>query len=155
MAMRLVAVGKIGKGHLGAAAEEYAKRIRRHVRFDVVEVGDEPLGTRPDDEIVRREDERVVAAIPKSSHVILADRQGKKLSSEEFARLLEALLVGGKSDLTFVLGGTLGAGEKVRERADETVSFSQMTMAHGLARVVLLEQTYRAFAIMRGEKYHR
>lgn len=154
MPIRIVAVGKLGNSHFKAAATEYVKRIGRYMPIGTVEVADERIAKRSEDEVRRVEDERVMGAIPASSHVILADRRGRPLSSEQFARMLGQLLVSGRSNLTFIVGGTLGVGEKVRARADETVSFSQMTLAHQLARVVLLEQLYRAFTIIKGEKYH-
>lgn len=154
MAIRVVAVGKLAKGRFREAADDYLKRIARYIPIEVAEVAEERLSKRGVDEVRRAEDERILAAIPKSHHVILTDARGKRFTSEQFARMIEHLLLSGKSNITFVVGGTLGVGEKVRTRADETVSFSQMTLAHQLARVVLLEQVYRAFTIMRGEKYH-
>lgn len=154
MGIRVVCVGKAGEPHF-AAATEYLKRIRRYIRIELVEVADEPVDRRPDDTVRRVEGERLLKALGKPSCVILADRQGRQLTSEQFAARLNDLLVSGKSDITFAVGGTLGVTAAVRARADETISFSQMTMAHQLARVVLLEQIYRAFKIIRGEKYHR
>lgn len=155
MPIRVVAVGRVADAGLRAAADEYLRRIRRHMPVDVVEVADESLAKRSALEVLRAEEARVLPVLRKSSYVILADSGGKLMSSEGFARMLEGLFLAGKSNITFVIGGTLGAGERVRATADDTVSFSRMTMAHGLARVVLLEQVYRAFTIMRGEKYHR
>lgn len=155
MTIRLVCVGKLAEPHFKAASAEYVKRISRYMPVEVLEVGDEPLAKRTERDVLRAEARRILSVLPKSSHVILLDRQGTQVTSEEFAQRVERLLIGGASNITFVVGGTLGVSDEVRAKADETVSFSQMTMAHQLARVVLLEQIYRAFTIIRGEKYHR
>ncbi len=155
MAVRLVCVGKLGESYYRAAAAEYAKRISRYVPIDTVEVPDVPLGGRARKEVLRLEGERILSSLQRDAHVILADPKGKQLSSEEFAGYPERLLVMGRSSIAFVLGGTLGVSDDVRKRAADVVSFSSMTMGDQLARVVLLEQIYRAFTIIRGEKYHR
>lgn len=155
MPLRLVCVGKLSQAHFQAAAADYLKRICRHLPVETVEIADEPLGRRSDEEVRRREGVRILKAIPENFYVVLTDRQGRALTSERFAARLDKLLVGGRSNIAFVIGGTVGVSDEIRARADETVSFSQMTMAHQLARVVLLEQIYRALSIIRGEKYHR
>ena len=102
-----------------------------------------------------REGEEILSAIPERSHVILLAIDGKQRSSEGFSEHLDELALRGKSDLTFVIGGSDGVSTDVRSRADETFSFGPITLPHNLARVVLLEQVYRACKISRGEPYHK
>ncbi|RJQ54451.1 MAG: 23S rRNA (pseudouridine(1915)-N(3))-methyltransferase RlmH [Actinobacteria bacterium] len=155
MPVRLVAVGKLGERYFREAAAEYERRLKRYITFETVEVADEPLGRKPDEEALRLEGDRLLRRLPEAAHAILADRQGRLLTSEEFAGLIERLLLQGRSNIALLVGGTLGVDSRVRKRADDIVSFSRMTMGHQLARIVLLEQVYRAFTIIRGEKYHR
>ena len=96
-----------------------------------------------------------LAAIPSHAHVVLLAIEGSERSSEDFSRRLDKLLVQGKSDIAFVIGGSDGVSDAVRARADETLSFGPITLPHNLARVVLLEQLYRAQKISRGEPYHK
>ncbi len=155
MPIRLVCVGKLGENHFKAAAAEYVKRIARYMPIEVVELADEPLDRRPERDVLRLEGDRILKSLPKDGHIILADSRGAPLTSEQFASRINDLLIAGRSSITFVCGGSLGVDERIRKQAADVVSFSRMTMGHQLARVVLLEQIYRAFTIIRGEKYHR
>ena len=98
---------------------------------------------------------KILAAVPERSHMILLAIDGKQRSSEDFSAHLDDLALRGMSDLTFVIGGSDGVSDEVRARADETFSFGPITLPHNLARVVLLEQLYRACKISRGEPYHK
>jgi 23S rRNA (pseudouridine1915-N3)-methyltransferase len=153
MRIRIVAVGKDRSGLYAPAVEEYAKRLARHARFEVVEVPEarKLAGTTRAKE---EEGEALLAKLDPRERVVLLDERGQEPSSVELARRLEKWLAGGK-DLAFVIGGSDGHGEAVRARADETLSLSRLTLAHRLARVVLAEQLYRAFTIVRGEPYHK
>ena len=102
-----------------------------------------------------REGEAILNAAPEGSRVILMAIEGKQRSSVDFSRHLDELALRGTSDLTFVIGGSDGVSDAVRARADETFSFGPITLPHNLARVVLLEQIYRAYKISRGEPYHK
>ena len=153
MRIRIVAVGKDRSGLYAPAVEEYAKRLARHARFEVVEVPEARKlagTTRAKDE----EGEALLAKLDPRERVVLLDERGLEPTSLELARRLEKWLAGGK-DLAFVIGGSDGHGEAVRARADEILSLSRLTLAHRLARVVLAEQLYRAFTIVRGEPYHK
>jgi len=153
MRIRIVAVGKDRSGLYAPAVEEYAKRLARHARFELVEVPEarKLAGTaRAKDE----EGEALLARLDPRERVVLLDERGQEPTSVELARRLEKWLSSGK-DLAFVIGGSDGHGEVVRARADETLSLSRLTLAHRLARVVLAEQLYRAFTIVRGEPYHK
>jgi len=153
MRIRVVAVGRDRSGLFAPAVDEYAKRLARYARFELVEVPEarKHAGT------ARARDEEagaVLARLDARERVVLLDERGQEPTSLELARRLERWLAGGK-DVAFVLGGSDGHGEAVRARADETLSLSRMTLAHRLARVVLVEQLYRAFTLVRGEPYHK
>ncbi len=150
----IVAVGKL-KGWAAEGAEEYAKRLRRYFPVAVVEVPEEDLNRRTPREVLDAEAEKLLRRIPNGAYVISLDRErGEGFSSENLARRLETLGLSGQSHVAFVLGGPLGLSPEVLGRADSVVSFGRITLPHALARVVLLEQLYRAAKINRGEKYH-
>jgi len=150
----IVAVGKL-KGWSADACADYAKRLRRHFPVETVEVPEEDMNRRSAKEVLAAEGDRISRRIPAASHVVALDRElGKRHSSEALARRLGALGVAGRSDLTVVLGGPLGLSPEILDQADEVWSFGEITLPHALARVVLLEQLYRAVKIERGEKYH-
>jgi 23S rRNA (pseudouridine1915-N3)-methyltransferase len=153
MRLRLVAVGKDRSGLYAPAVEEYAKRLARYTRFELVEVPEarRHAGTpRARDE----EGEALLARLDPRERVVLLDERGAEPTSVELARKLGRWLEGGK-DVALVIGGSDGHGEALRARADETLALSRLTLAHRLARLVLVEQLYRAFTILRGEPYHK
>ena len=150
----IVAVGKL-RGWAADGSEDYLKRLRRYFPIEVVEVAEEDMNRRLPEEVLSAEASRLLKRIAPGAYVIALDREkGKPLSSMEMARRLDALGVSGQSHVTFGLGGPLGLSREVLGRSDEVLSFGRMTLPHALARVVLLEQLYRAAKIERGEKYH-
>jgi 23S rRNA (pseudouridine1915-N3)-methyltransferase len=150
----VVAVGKL-RGWAAEGAEGYAKRLRRYFPVEVVEVPEEDLNRRTPREVLDAEAARLLRRVPDGAYVISLDRErGESLSSEGLARRLETLGLSGQSHVAFVLGGPLGLSSEVLGRADALVSFGRITLPHALARVLLLEQLYRAAKINRGEKYH-
>lgn len=153
MKVRIVAVGKLKEPHWRAACDEYLKRLRPYATVEVVEVPDRDIGTDAA-KAVAAEGVDLLRAVPEGSYVIALDAAGRQHSSDEFSGDVAQLMVRGRSDLTFVVGGSAGLAATVLERADEILSLSEMTLPHQLARVVLLEQIYRAFKIMRNEPYH-
>jgi 23S rRNA (pseudouridine1915-N3)-methyltransferase len=149
-----VAVGRL-KGWAAASCEDYVGRLRRYFPVEVVEVPEEDMNRRSSEDVLAVEGERLLKRLPAGAHVIALDRErGKPLSSEEFARKLSSLGVSGRSHVAFVIGGPLGLSSAVLGQADERLSFGKITLPHALARIVLLEQLYRAVKIERGEKYH-
>lgn len=153
MRLRVLAVGRDRSGLYRPALEEYARRLGRYARFEVVEVPEarRHAGTpRARDE----EGEAILARLRDGERVVALDERGREPTSEELARRLAAWLAGGR-DLALVVGGADGLAEAVKARADESLSLSRLTLAHRLARLVLLEQLYRAFTILRGEPYHK
>lgn len=150
----IVAVGRL-KGWAAEGCDDYLLRIRRYFPAEVVEVPEEDMNRRSPEEVLAAEGERLLKRIPAGAHVVALDREkGKHLSSEELARKLTSLGLSGRSHVALVLGGPLGLSPEVLGRVDESLSFGAITLPHALARVVLLEQLYRAVKIERGEKYH-
>ncbi len=152
----VVAVGKLKERFWKDAVAEYAKRLGGYCQLKLVEVADrDPAKTGGDDKAMEAEAADILRALGAQTHMILLAIDGKQRSSEGLAQRLEQLSVGGKSDIAFVIGGSTGVSPQVRARANETLSFGPITLPHNLARVVLLEQMYRAFKISRGEPYHK
>lgn len=150
----VVAVGRL-KGWAGEGCDDYLKRLRRYFPVEVVEVPEADMNRLSHGEVLDAEAERLSKKLPSGAHLITLDREsGKQLSSEAFAARLQSLGLSGKSHVALVIGGPLGLGREIIERSDEVLSFGEITLPHALARVVLLEQLYRAARISRGEKYH-
>ena len=150
----VVAVGKL-KGWPADGCDDYAKRLRRHFPVEILEVNEEDMNRRSTQEVLSAEGERIARRIPSGSHLVALDReQGKLITSEDLSRRLASLGVSGQSHLTLIVGGPLGLSPPLLDRANEAWSFGPITLPHALARVVLLEQLYRAVKIERGEKYH-
>jgi 23S rRNA (pseudouridine1915-N3)-methyltransferase len=150
----LVSVGKL-KGWTAEGSEDYAKRLRSYLPVDLIEVAEQDMNRRSREEVLSTEGERILRRLPKEAYVISLDREkGKQHPSEILAQVLEDLGLSGRSHIAFVIGGPLGLSPEVLRRSDEIWSFGSITLPHALARVVLLEQLYRAMKIHRNEKYH-
>ena len=145
----ILAVGKLKEAFWRDACAEYLKRLGAFAKVNVIEVPDsKPCNEAP--ALFTHLD-----ALPPSAQVVLLDIKGKPTSSEQLAEKLEAWTVGGTSHLVFVIGGSEGVTPEIKQRANERLSFGPITLPHNLARVVLLEQLYRAFKIIKGEPYHK
>ena len=156
MAFTVVAVGKLKEKFWKAACDEYLKRLQPDMCTKVAEVADvDPARAGGVEAARRREGEAILGALPAQAHVVLLAIDGVERSSEGLSTRIDELVVRGKSDIAFVIGGSDGVSDAVRERADETLSFGSITLPHTLARVVLLEQLHRAQKISRGEPYHK
>ncbi len=145
MGITVIAVGKLKERFWKDAAAEYAKRLGGYTKLRIVEIPDKGIDFESD-EIIR---------VAGDAHLILLAIKGEQRSSEGIAQRLDELMTHGTSDIAFCIGGSDGVTQAVYDRADETLSFGKITLPHNLARVVLLEQIYRAFKIMRGEPYHK
>ncbi len=152
--MTLIAVGRLKERYFREAAHEYLKRLTPYARMSEIEVHDRDL-SRGEERGRAEEGADVLRAIPEGAHVVLLDVGGRERSSEEIAAWLDDHALQGRSSIAFVIGGASGAAPEVVARADERLSLGRITLPHQLARVVLLEQLYRAFRISRGEPYHR
>ena len=158
MNINIVVVGSIKEKFYRDAIDEYVKRLSRYVKLSITEVKDEKThanaSTSEEDKIKQIEAERILSKLNNSYVVVLAI-DGKKYTSESFAKRMENYDILSKGNLTFVIGGSLGLHESVLKRADERLSFSDMTFPHQLMRVILLEQIYRAYRIRNNEPYHK
>lgn len=159
MNITIIGVGKIKEKYLVSAINEYKKRLSRYCKLNIVEVSDEKapenLSQKEMEQIKNAEGERILKHIKDGMYVVALDIKGKMLSSEDLSDKLQTLGVGGHSNIAFIIGGSLGLSESVRSRSDFKLSFSPMTFPHQLMRVILLEQVYRGFRIMKGEPYHK
>lgn len=159
MNIQIISVGKLKEKYLKMGIEEYTKRLGSYAKIDLVEVADEKAPenlSEADMEIVKKkEGDRILAKIGTDTYVIALAIEGKMKTSEQLATDIESLMTYGKSKIAFVIGGSLGLHEEVMKRSDEKLSFSKMTLPHQLMKLVLVEQIYRAFRIMKGEPYHK
>lgn len=157
--VQILSVGKIKEKHWALAIEEYKKRLTPYAKVQVIEVSDEKapenLSAIEAQQVKDKEGARLLALVKQDTYVIALNIQGKQLSSEQLATRIEELGINGHSHLTFIIGGSLGLSDDVEERADLNLSFGSMTFPHQLMRVILLEQIYRSFKIIRGEPYHK
>ena len=154
MRIHVVAVGSLREPHYRAAAEEYLKRLRPYADVRVTEVADRDLG-HDAQRAIAREGSDVMRALPKDTWIVAVDVGGEQTDSEGFASWFQRRMTAGDSSVSFVLGGSAGLAPEVLGASRERLSLSRMTLPHQLARVVLLEQIYRAFRIIRKEPYHR
>ncbi|MEX3746593.1 MULTISPECIES: 23S rRNA (pseudouridine(1915)-N(3))-methyltransferase RlmH [Lysinibacillus] len=159
MNITIVSVGKLKEKYLKMGIDEYVKRLGGYAKMDLIEVPDEKAPEQLSDaemEIVKKkEGERILSKIGPDTYVIALAINGKMKTSEQMAADLESLMTYGKSKIAFVIGGSLGLHDDVLKRADEQQSFGKMTLPHQLMKLVLVEQIYRSFRIMKGEPYHK
>lgn len=154
--IKVIATGKLKERFWTDACAEYLKRMKPYAQVEVIELLDaDPAKTGGEAAAVARESQAALKSVPDNAFAILLDIKGKEVSSEDMAAKLDALAVGGVSEIAFIIGGSSGVDDEVRKRADARWSFGRITLPHNLARVVLLEQLYRAFKINRGEPYHK
>ena len=159
MRITVICVGKIKEKYFTLGIEEYSKRLSRYCKLDIIELPDEKT---PDNasaaeelQIKKKEGERILKNVKDGSYVIALAIEGTMLTSEGLSEKLEALGVNGDSHIVFIIGGSLGLDEEVMKRAAYKLSFSKMTFPHQMMRMILLEQIYRGYRIMKGEPYHK
>ena len=159
MKITIITVGKIKEKYLRDAIAEYAKRLSRYCKLEIIEVADEKTPDQAsetvEEQIRDKEGERILKCIRDDMYVITLEIGGKMLSSEELADKINMLGIRGQSSVAFVIGGSIGLGREVLKRSDYALSFSKMTFPHQLMRVILLEQVYRSYRIINGEPYHK
>ena len=159
MKITCVVVGKIKEKYFTDAIKEYSKRLSRYCKLEIVELADEktPDGASEAEEVAIREKEgeRILKALKDDAYVIALAIEGKMLDSVELSQKIDRLGVSGTSHIAFVIGGPLGLAPAVMKRANYALSFSRMTFPHQLMRVVLLEQLYRSYRILKNEPYHK
>lgn len=159
MKITICCVGKIKEKFYSQAIEEYSKRLSKYCKLETKEAADEKTPDSASDTVNRmikeKEGDRLLSFIKDDSYVIALAIDGKMLDSVELSEKIDNLMLSGKSDIVFVIGGSLGLDKRVLDRADYKLSFSKMTFPHQLMRVILLEQIYRSFRIMKNEPYHK
>lgn len=149
MNIKILCIGKLKEKYWKDAAIEYSKRMSRYAKLTIQELKE----SRSDD--VAEEGNSILSKIKLDEYVITLEIEGEEMSSPKLARTIEALALRGKSNLCFIIGGSEGLSEAVIKRSDLSLSFSKMTFPHQMMRVILLEQIYRSFKIIRGEEYHK
>ena len=159
MNIKIIGVGKLKEKYLKQGIAEYAKRLGKFCKFEIVEVPDEKapekLSVAEMEGVKEKEGERILAKIKDKEYVYALAIEGKERSSEEFAQEIAQLTTYGRSDITCVIGGSLGLSPAVLKRAETKISFGRFTLPHQLMRLVLSEQIYRAFMINNGSPYHK
>lgn len=156
MKVRIIQAGSNADKELGAVADRYLDRIRHFFPIEVVTVTPERGRQASDDaSIMRAQSARLGATIPDRGYIVVLDERGETIDSLKFARWLERLTIDSPYGVTFVIGGDVGFDDSVRDRADKLLALSKMTLPHQFARVLLLEQIYRACTLMRNIAYHK
>ncbi|MEY8291743.1 23S rRNA (pseudouridine(1915)-N(3))-methyltransferase RlmH [Carnobacteriaceae bacterium 52-44] len=159
MEITIIAVGKLKEKYLKNGIAEYLKRMKSYANVKIVEVNDEPAGQALSDaeveQVKEAEGQRIIGKIPERARVIALDLKGKQLTSEAFAEEVNETMTYGTSQIAFIIGGSHGLSKEVLQKTDLKISFGKMTYPHQLMRLILIEQTYRAFKIIRNEPYHK
>lgn len=157
--IKLICVGKLRERFYIDAFNEYARRLSAYCKFECVELNETKLGDRASDKEIEnalvRESADIEKAIPKDAYVIAMCVGAKQLKSEELAQKINSLALSGRGKICFIIGGSFGMAESVKQRADMRLGMSEMTFPHHLARVMLTEQIYRSFKIFEGSRYHK
>ncbi len=155
----VICIGRLKEKYLTDACDEYLKRMNGLCKMNVVELNASPLSTNPNDSEIKAalssEAKSIIAKIPKNSRVWTLCIEGTQKSSEQLAQMIETAAVDGNGNITFIIGGSFGLSDEVKALSQQRLSMSKMTFPHQLARVMLLEQIYRALQINAGTKYHK
>lgn len=159
MNIKVIAVGKIKEKYIKEGIAEFSKRLSRYASLKIIEIKDEKaaenLSERDMERIKNKEGEKILEKISDNSYIVALAIDGKQISSEGLAEKMEDIMLGGRSDISFVIGGSLGLSDQVLKKSNYKLSFSKMTFPHQLMRLILLEQVYRGFRIIKGEPYHK
>ncbi len=156
--IQIICVGKVKETYLKEAILEYSKRLSKYIKLDILELPDEKIPDKINDNIIEtiktKECNNIINHLKKDSYIIALDLKGKEFSSEEFSKNLDKISME-NSHVTFIIGGSLGLTKDLLNMCNQKICFSKMTFPHQLIRVFLLEQIFRAFKISNGETYHR
>ena len=156
MKIKIIALGKIKEKYLQSGIDEFLKRLTPYASVEIVELS--PIEIRDAnlvEKVLDEEGEKILSRINPTSFVITLEIEGKQFSSEDFAKKIENLTNDGVGEVVFVIGSSFGISKKVSARANLKMSLSKMTFLHRFARLILIEQIYRAFKIIKGEAYHK
>ncbi len=158
MNISIICVGKLKEDYLKSAIAEYSKRLSRFATFEITEIQDQKIpdnaSKKTEEMILEKEGDVIISKIKNNSYAIAMCIEGKEISSEELAKEIKNISMT-NSNITFIIGGSLGLSDKVKKKADKCISFGKITFPHQLMRVVLSEQIYRAFKINANEAYHK
>lgn len=159
MKVKLITVGKLKEKYLKDGISEYVKRLGRFTKFESIELPDEKTPDNASESenklILEKEGQRILSKVGDRDYVIALAIEGKQFPSEKFAKEIEQATLKGHSEITFIIGGSLGLSSEVKKRANRLMSFGFLTFPHQLMRLVLVEQIYRAFMIQQGSPYHK
>lgn len=159
MNITVVCIGKLKERYWTEAVQEYSKRLSKYCTLTINELKEEKASDNAsaaeESAVKDAEGRNILKQIKKEAYVIALEIQGREMTSEALSEEIRSLGIEGKSDLVFIIGGSLGLSDEVLARADFRLSFSKMTFPHQMMRVVLLEQIYRSFKIIRNEPYHK
>ena len=157
--INIICIGKIKEAFFKGAIAEYGKRLSKFCKLDIIELNDEkipnPSNYSLEEQIKEKEGSNILSQIKPGSYVIALDLNGLTLDSVSFSNKLENIYSNLSSNITFIIGGSLGLSKEVLSNCDELISFSKMTFPHQLIRIFLIEQLYRAFKIINNETYHK
>ena len=151
--IKILCVGKIKDKNLSAMIDSYLDKIKHYHNIYIIEVKDEPITTNEKD-VLEKEADRLLDKISNDEYVILLDLHGKAIDSISLANKLDKLFIS-NSKITFVIGGSLGLSDRLRNRANEAIKLSDLTFLHQMTRLILIEQIYRSFKILNNETYHK
>ncbi|ABP67122.1 protein of unknown function DUF163 [Caldicellulosiruptor saccharolyticus DSM 8903] len=153
--IKVICVGTIKERYFKEAAEEYKKRLSRWTKIEEIEIKEEDENKyRNVEMLLKKEAEKILKHIKEGQYVVVFDINGTQLSSEEFAELLDRKVSKGE-EIVFVIGGSNGLADAIKKRANLLISFSKLTFPHQLFRILVYEQIYRGFTIIKGIKYHK
>lgn len=159
MEINIISVGKIKEDYFKKAIEEYEKRLKAYCRVNFIELKDESEGKNLSDKdidiILDKEGKRILEKIKERSFIIVLDILGRSIDSVEFSKKINDIMLDGISSIDFIIGGSLGISQEVKDKANYSLSFSKFTFPHKLMRVILMEQIYRAFTIINNKTYHK
>lgn len=159
MKIKVFAIGKIKEKYLKDGINEYLERIKPYSQIEIIEVNDEPIIDSPHPSEIKKaidiEGSRVLKLLKPNDYLIGLDLNKKEITSPEFAEFLNKKFISGGSNISFVIGGSYGLSDELKQRCNDSISLSKMTFLHQMTRLILLEQIYRAFKINRNETYHK
>lgn len=157
--VKIVCVGKLKDAFFRDASEEYMKRLKAYCKADIIEIPAAAIPDEPSDALIasalEKEADAILKKIPSGAYLAAMCVEGKLFSSEDMAKCLSTAAMRGSGDIVFVIGGSYGLSDRIKQKADVKISASRMTFPHRLFRVMLLEQIYRGYKINAGEKYHK
>ncbi|MDO4774853.1 MAG: 23S rRNA (pseudouridine(1915)-N(3))-methyltransferase RlmH [Aerococcaceae bacterium] len=159
MNIEIICVGKLKEKYLKQGIEEYLKRLSSYATVNVIEVTDEPtkeeMSETEINQVLDKEADKILARLAPDRQVIVMAIEGKLVTSEELATQLDQYATYGQSKVSFIIGGSLGLADRLKQRANWRISFGRITLPHQLMRLVLTEQIYRAFRIIHNHAYHK